>query len=157
MKPRQRERQADSSQSVTITSIARLVLLVDFLYLYPTAPDQNFSVGFLSSAIEVNLAIITASAPALRPLFRNWFPGSSGSPTAKQGGPSLIDMEALEEYLYKVITLERDMEKARGLVKWLEWCVVDGGDGDENGDETGDGVVGATTVGDGVGSATLAR
>lgn len=68
-------------------------------------------------------------AAAVRRMIRAWHVS-----TAKQGGPSLIDMEALEEYLYKVITLERDMEKARGLVKWLEWCVVDGGDGDENGD-----------------------
>jgi hypothetical protein len=37
-------------------------------------PDPTYTLGFCTSAIETNLAIITASAPALRPLFRRWFP-----------------------------------------------------------------------------------
>ncbi|KAK3500856.1 hypothetical protein B0T13DRAFT_416125 [Neurospora crassa] len=71
-------------------------------------------------------------AAAVRRMIRAWYVS-----TAKQGGPSLVDIEALEEYLYKVITLERDMDKARGLIKWLEWCVE--GEGDGHGYGHGDG------------------
>lgn len=38
----------------------------------PVSADA--SIGFVTSAIETNLALITASAPALRPLLRTWFP-----------------------------------------------------------------------------------
>ncbi|KAI0480280.1 hypothetical protein GGR56DRAFT_687269 [Xylariaceae sp. FL0804] len=59
---------------VTIASIVRLVLLVQGIFMLGTIIDVNGSIGFVTSAIETNLAIITASAPALRPLFRAWFP-----------------------------------------------------------------------------------
>jgi hypothetical protein len=36
--------------------------------------DPSFSLGFTSSCIEGNLAIITASIPALWPLARLWYP-----------------------------------------------------------------------------------
>ena len=37
-------------------------------------PDKNFSLGFCVPSIECNLAIITASGPALWPLVRRWLP-----------------------------------------------------------------------------------
>ncbi|AEO69110.1 uncharacterized protein THITE_2130781 [Thermothielavioides terrestris NRRL 8126] len=63
----------------TLTSIVRLILLVQGLYgivIFPNNASNN--VGFVTSAIETNLALITASAPALRPIFRSrdrggWF------------------------------------------------------------------------------------
>ncbi|KAL2201119.1 hypothetical protein P885DRAFT_73471 [Corynascus similis CBS 632.67] len=63
---------------VTITSIVRLILLVQGLFNIPIFPNSASNVGFVSSAIETNLALITASAPALRPIFRSrdrggWF------------------------------------------------------------------------------------
>ncbi|KAL1837086.1 hypothetical protein VTJ49DRAFT_4296 [Mycothermus thermophilus] len=64
---------------VTITSIIRLVLLVQGLFMVPIFPNSDpNNVGFVTSAIETNLALITASAPALRPIFRSrdrggWF------------------------------------------------------------------------------------
>ncbi|KAI1312138.1 hypothetical protein F5Y03DRAFT_265299 [Xylaria venustula] len=58
----------------TITSIARLVLLVQGLFMLKTTFSADASIGFVTSAIETNLALITASAPALRPLLRTWFP-----------------------------------------------------------------------------------
>ncbi|KAL2271504.1 hypothetical protein VTJ83DRAFT_875 [Remersonia thermophila] len=64
---------------VTITSIIRLVLLVRGLFMVPIFPHSDpGNVGFVTSAIETNLALITASAPALRPIFRSrdrggWF------------------------------------------------------------------------------------
>ncbi|KAK3322217.1 hypothetical protein B0H66DRAFT_194942 [Apodospora peruviana] len=62
---------------VTITSIVRLVLLVQGLFGVIITSDTT-NIGFVTSAIETNLALITASAPALRPIFRSrerggWF------------------------------------------------------------------------------------
>lgn len=36
--------------------------------------DYSYDIRFTYSAVETNLAIITASGPALRPLFMVWFP-----------------------------------------------------------------------------------
>ena len=60
--------------------MVRLVLLVQGLFgLFPASSSQGTGTGFVTSAIETNLALITASAPALRPIFRSrerggWFP-----------------------------------------------------------------------------------
>ncbi|KAH8910008.1 hypothetical protein BR93DRAFT_993098 [Coniochaeta sp. PMI_546] len=72
--------------SVTITSVVRLVLLVQGLFGLVTSSDPTFNIGFVVSAIETNLALITASAPALRPFFRTrdrggWLGRSSVAPT----------------------------------------------------------------------------
>lgn len=45
----------------------------------------------------------------------------------KEDGPHRADVEVLENYLRKVVVEERDMEKARKLVKWLAWMVEDDG------------------------------
>lgn len=58
----------------TITSIIRLVLLIQGLFMLKTSMSADANIGFVTSAIETNLALITASAPALRPLLRAWFP-----------------------------------------------------------------------------------
>ncbi|XXG97465.1 hypothetical protein Hte_003767 [Hypoxylon texense] len=57
---------------VTIVSVVRLYFLTQ--NLNDTSPDKNFSLGFCVSSIECNLAILTASAPALWPLIRRWVP-----------------------------------------------------------------------------------
>lgn len=57
---------------VTIVSIIRLWTLSE--NFNDQDPDKNFSVGFTVSSIEVNLAIITASFPALWPLIRRMLP-----------------------------------------------------------------------------------
>lgn len=46
-------------------------------------------------------------------------------------GPHRDDVAVLARYLARVVTEERDMEKARGVVRWLEWVVEedDGGEG----------------------------
>ncbi|KAJ3568472.1 hypothetical protein NPX13_g6411 [Xylaria arbuscula] len=58
----------------TITSMVRLALLVQGLFMLETSLNPDANIGFVTSAIETNLALITASAPALRPLLRTWFP-----------------------------------------------------------------------------------
>ncbi|KAI0385555.1 hypothetical protein F5Y04DRAFT_246140 [Hypomontagnella monticulosa] len=57
---------------VTIVSIVRLYFLAQ--NFNDPSPDKNFSIGFCVSSIECNLAILTASAPALWPLIRRWIP-----------------------------------------------------------------------------------
>ncbi|KAI1780731.1 hypothetical protein F4818DRAFT_396618 [Hypoxylon cercidicola] len=57
---------------VTIVSVIRLYFLAQ--NLNDTSLDKNFSLGFCVSSIECNLAILTASAPALWPLIRRWVP-----------------------------------------------------------------------------------
>ncbi|KAH7008308.1 CFEM domain-containing protein [Ilyonectria destructans] len=62
---------------VTVMSILRLAWIVETSYFMdPTSPnfDPTYDIRFTYSAVETNLAIITASAPALRPLFLKWFP-----------------------------------------------------------------------------------
>lgn len=72
--------------SVTITSVVRLVLLLQGLFGLRILTDPSNNVGFVSSAVETNLALITASAPALWSLFRRrenggWFSRTSAAPT----------------------------------------------------------------------------
>lgn len=72
--------------SVTITSVVRLVLLLQGLFGLRVFTDPSNNIGFVSSAIETNLALVTASAPALRPFFRRrenggWFPRTSVAPS----------------------------------------------------------------------------
>ncbi|KAI0017342.1 hypothetical protein F4780DRAFT_796506 [Xylariomycetidae sp. FL0641] len=74
---------------VTITSIIRMVLLVSGLFMLSTNMDPDGNIGFVTSAIETNLVLITASAPALRPLLRAWFPSlfrTSGNGDDVKGG-----------------------------------------------------------------------
>ena len=59
---------------MTIISAVRLYYIVR-LYYYPPGPDMHYALGYITSSVEINLAIITASAPALWPLARRWFPG----------------------------------------------------------------------------------
>ncbi|KAK2809717.1 hypothetical protein FQN50_003562 [Emmonsiellopsis sp. PD_5] len=69
--------------SVPIVAIVRLVELIKlFYYPNPTA-DPFHSIGITLSAVEVNVAIISASIPALYPILRVWMPGIFGSSTAK--------------------------------------------------------------------------
>ncbi|OTA99226.1 hypothetical protein M426DRAFT_90024 [Hypoxylon sp. CI-4A] len=57
---------------VTVVSVIRLYFLAQ--NFNDQSPDKNFSLGFCVSSIECNLAILTASAPALWPLIRRWIP-----------------------------------------------------------------------------------
>ncbi|KAI1649672.1 hypothetical protein F4815DRAFT_499428 [Daldinia loculata] len=58
---------------VTVVSILRLLWMIE-TSLYPMKYDYSYDIRFTYSAVETNLAIITASGPALRPLFMVWFP-----------------------------------------------------------------------------------
>jgi hypothetical protein len=44
------------------------------MYL-PRQGDYSYSIGYVTTAFETNLAVVAASGPALWPLARRWFPG----------------------------------------------------------------------------------
>ncbi|KAL2201834.1 CFEM domain-containing protein [Sarocladium strictum] len=58
---------------VTIISILRMHALIERFFV-PPKPDANYDIRFVYSAVETNIAILAASAPALRGLFAKWFP-----------------------------------------------------------------------------------
>ncbi|AEO53961.1 hypothetical protein MYCTH_2295926 [Thermothelomyces thermophilus ATCC 42464] len=47
----------------------------------------------------------------------------------QEEGPHQADVEVFEKYLAMVVVEERDMEKARMLVRWLGWLVEEGPEG----------------------------
>jgi hypothetical protein len=57
-------------------SVVRFYYQYRSFYLVSIIPDRHYSIGFVTAAAETNLAIVTASAPALWPLARKWFPGT---------------------------------------------------------------------------------
>ncbi|ROT35394.1 hypothetical protein SODALDRAFT_64905 [Sodiomyces alkalinus F11] len=70
---------------VTIVGCIRLWSILDVFRQFETGnidPDLTYSLGPTTSVIESNVAIVTASVPALWPLFRQWFPNAF----AKLGG-----------------------------------------------------------------------
>lgn len=64
---------------------------------------------------------------------------------ANDEGPHRDDVKVLERYLAAVVGEERDMEKARKVVRWLEW-VVEEGDGEGKGKLGWRAAVGAVKV-----------
>ncbi|CAP64898.1 uncharacterized protein PODANS_1_12890 [Podospora anserina S mat+] len=58
--------------AVTCISIVRLYSVIRVWYLRPA--DGHYTIGYTTNTIEVNLAIVTATIPALWPLARVWFP-----------------------------------------------------------------------------------
>ncbi|KAF5871308.1 putative cfem domain-containing protein [Botrytis fragariae] len=63
---------------VTVVGIVRLTMMI-IAFFYPPPVDSTRGISFVTSVIEINLAIITASAPALKPVMRRWFPKLFGS------------------------------------------------------------------------------
>ncbi|KAI0118573.1 hypothetical protein F4776DRAFT_666006 [Hypoxylon sp. NC0597] len=82
---------------VTIVSILRMLWIIE-TSLYPMKFDYSYDIRFTYSAVETNLAIITASGPALRPLFMVWFPrffsslrGTTNPNYRYRGGPYAVN------------------------------------------------------------------
>ncbi|GAB1311698.1 Rhodopsin domain-containing protein [Madurella fahalii] len=60
---------------VTLVSGLRLYFVIRAWYLVSDEDeDSHYSLGYTTNTIEVNLAIVTATTPALWPLARHWFP-----------------------------------------------------------------------------------
>ncbi|KAI0835309.1 hypothetical protein F5Y06DRAFT_299728 [Hypoxylon sp. FL0890] len=82
---------------VTVVSVLRMLWIIE-TSLYPMQYDYSYDIRFTYSAVETNLAIITASGPALRPLFMVWFPrffsslrGTTNPNYRYRGGPYVKD------------------------------------------------------------------
>ena len=71
---------------VTAAGVARLLIIYQGFFGTSVSEDPTYSIAFTSSAIETNLAIITASAPMLRPLLMQWFPRVFGSTNGTSAG-----------------------------------------------------------------------
>ena len=86
------------NRSVTAVGAVRLYFLYRNNYV-PKEDDSNFSIGFVTNALETNLAVIAASGPALWPLARRWFPrafDNLGLTRGYQGDIPDIEMTAKE-------------------------------------------------------------
>ncbi|KAK3337174.1 hypothetical protein B0T19DRAFT_454839 [Cercophora scortea] len=79
---------------------------------FPARPPKVVFAKGVSSLKEVKATVLT------------WYNVS------QRKGPHREDVEVFEKYLAKVILEERDMEKVRMLIKWLEWTVGEMVDGD---------------------------
>ncbi|KAI1344275.1 hypothetical protein F5Y15DRAFT_107606 [Xylariaceae sp. FL0016] len=72
--------------TVTIIGVIRLVNIYKLFYVQsdPNA-DPYYSIGITLNVLEINLAIISAAIPTLRPLFRRWLPSLFGGSSDKYG------------------------------------------------------------------------
>ncbi|KEY69273.1 hypothetical protein S7711_01724 [Stachybotrys chartarum IBT 7711] len=70
---------------VPIVAIIRLVNMYRILYLGERS--RHYSIGYVWTAVEVNLAVISCSMPALRPLFARWLPRLFRSNAARSSEP----------------------------------------------------------------------
>ncbi|KAH6679925.1 hypothetical protein F5X68DRAFT_234448 [Plectosphaerella plurivora] len=75
----------------SVVAIVGIIRVIDIykLFFTPFDPtvDHFHNIVLVYSNIEVNLAIICACIPALRPLFRRWFPGLFGGSSANSAQP----------------------------------------------------------------------
>jgi hypothetical protein len=75
--------------SVPIVAIIRLVNIYRILYLGEKSKHHNL--GYVWTAVEVNLAVICCCMPALRPLGSRWFPKLFGTDQSKSGDQPYIN------------------------------------------------------------------
>lgn len=71
--------------SVTIIGIVRLQGVIRLFYVKQTLKDPYYDITVTLSVVEANVAIVSASAPALRPLFRSLLPSLFGGSSARYG------------------------------------------------------------------------
>ncbi|KAK3290410.1 uncharacterized protein B0H64DRAFT_368378 [Chaetomium fimeti] len=71
--------------AVTIIGIVRLQGVIRLFYIPQTSKDPYYDITVTLSVVEANVAIVSASAPALRPLFRSLLPGLFGGSSARYG------------------------------------------------------------------------
>ncbi|KAJ2905761.1 hypothetical protein MKZ38_004438 [Zalerion maritima] len=90
--------------SVTVTSTVRLIILVEGLFGLVADPDPTFNIGFTTSALETNLAIITASAPALIPLLGKRVTGILGEGTPEAPKTENEEKGAIKKELIRTAT-----------------------------------------------------
>ncbi|KAL1910008.1 hypothetical protein Sste5344_004197 [Sporothrix stenoceras] len=107
---------------VTITSIARMVIFVQGLFGLVMSADPTFNIGFITSDIETNLALITASIPALRPFLRardrgGWLPrfGRAPNTTANNTTEMTRNTVPTAAYLSRASTMTATTVNAKAV------------------------------------------
>ncbi|KAK0618113.1 hypothetical protein B0T17DRAFT_324197 [Bombardia bombarda] len=92
-----------------------------------TLPGGQTTINFPARPPKISFAESSAAAATspkqIKDMLLLWHEST------QKEGPHRGDVEVLEKYLGKVITEERDMDKVRKLVRWLDWVVEDGVDG----------------------------
>lgn len=72
-----------NNHSVTVIGIIRVIDVHKIFFGKPDPTEDHFhSITVVYSSVEVNLAILTATIPTLRPLMRKWFPSLFGGTSA---------------------------------------------------------------------------
>ncbi|KAF7560284.1 hypothetical protein G7046_g3874 [Stylonectria norvegica] len=70
---------------VPIVAVIRLVNL--YRLLYKNGKTRHHNIAYVWTPVEVNLALISCSMPALRPLFSRWYPKVFGRMSDKSSNP----------------------------------------------------------------------
>ncbi|KAJ5918307.1 hypothetical protein N7454_010682 [Penicillium verhagenii] len=63
----------------TAVGVWRIVILAQAFFPTGPVPDPTFSIGFCSSAVEVNVAVITACAPSMKSIASKFLPRLLGT------------------------------------------------------------------------------
>ncbi|KAB5536224.1 hypothetical protein GE09DRAFT_1226951 [Coniochaeta sp. 2T2.1] len=95
---------------VAIVGGVRLYFIYKNTYL-PKTPDSHYDIGYITTCLETNLAVMAASGPALWPLARRWFPGffqNLGLSRGYQGQIPDIETTTMPHDLSKEETVSRD-------------------------------------------------
>ncbi|CAH0051862.1 unnamed protein product [Clonostachys solani] len=74
---------------VPIVAIIRIVNIYRLLYL--GEKTRHYNIAYVWTAVEVNLAVISCSMPALRPLFSRWYPKLFGTDSGGKSNSTPYD------------------------------------------------------------------
>lgn len=75
-----------TSHSATAIGVWRIVILAQAFLSHTPNPDPTYSIGFTSSAIEVNVAVITACAPSMKAIASRYLPRLLGTSHRETSG-----------------------------------------------------------------------
>ncbi|KAK0655779.1 hypothetical protein B0T16DRAFT_342123 [Cercophora newfieldiana] len=87
-------------------------------------PGSQLKISFPAAPPKVSFSDsgLTATKDVQR-MVKKWYDET------QQKGPHKRDVDVFEKYLHSVIEEERDMEKVRKLMKWLQWIIDEDADG----------------------------
>lgn len=75
-----------TSHSATAIGVWRIVILAQAFLSHTPNPDPTYSIGFTSSAIEVNVAVITACGPSMKAIASRYLPRLLGTSHRETSG-----------------------------------------------------------------------
>lgn len=75
-----------ASHSATAIGVWRIVILAQAFLSHKPNPDPTYSIGFTTSAIEVNVAVITACGPSMKSIASRYLPRLLGTSHRETSG-----------------------------------------------------------------------